>query len=184
MILKMRYFDDPILRKHCEPVKEITEEIKKLVADMIETCAHHNGAGLSACQVGVSLRIFILHNYLPLPDGTWALSPPLVFINPKILSTSTETESDTEGCLSIPTLREWVDRPIKLTIEALNLKGEHFVETFEGRTEIEKLNARVRFHENDHLNGVLFIDRLPTKVRKRIDPLLHTIKKNYESSES
>lgn len=180
MIRPFRYYDDPVLRKKCEPVEEITEEIRQLVADMIETCAHHNGAGLSACQVGVSLRIFILHNYLPLPDGTWALSAPLVFINPKIVSVGSEIESDSEGCLSIPHFREWVERPIKLTIEALNLKGERFVEVFEGRTEIERLNARVRLHENDHLNGVLFIDRLPAKVRKRVDPQLRMIKKQHQ----
>ncbi len=179
MIHPLRYFDDPVLRKQSEPVEKITDEIKQLVADLIETCAHHNGAGLSACQIGICLRIFILHNYLPLPDGTWALSAPLVFINPKILSASQEVESDSEGCLSIPHFREWVERPIKLTIEALNLKGERFVEVFEGRTEIERLNARVRFHENDHLNGVLFIDRLPPKVRKRIEPQLRLINTNY-----
>lgn len=179
MKLPIRYFGDPVLRQKCESVGEITEEIKKLVFDMVETFDNNNGIGISACQVGVPLRIFVLRNYIPLPDGTWVMSAPVVYINPKIVSVSAETDQDTEGCLSLPGIKEWVERPIKLTIEATDLNGKLFTETFEGRDEVERLNARVRMHENDHLNGVLFIDRLPAKVRKRIEPKLHEIKTKY-----
>lgn len=177
MLLQIRYYGDPVLRQSCAPIEEITDEIRQLASDMVETSDKNNGIGLSACQVGVPIRLFVLRNYIPLPDGTWTMSAPIAFINPKILSVSQETESDSEGCLSVPKIREWVDRPIKVTIEATDLNGKRFVEVFEGRDEIERLNARVRLHENDHLNGVLFIDRLPPKVRKRIDQKLRDIKR-------
>lgn len=176
-MLQIRYFGDPVLRENSAPIVEITEEVKKLAHDMIQTFDNNSGIGLSACQVGVPIRMFVARSYIGLPDGTWTATAPIVFINPKILSVSKETESDSEGCLSIPGIREWVERPIKVTIEATDLNGKRFVEVFEGRDEIERLNARVRLHENDHLNGVLFIDRLPPKVRKRIETKLREIKK-------
>lgn len=171
------YYGDPILRKRSKLIEEITEEINDLTHQMIEIMDKHNGCGLSAIQVGVPVRLFVLRNYVTLPDGYLELTDPVVYINPKIILKSKETNTDTEGCLSIPK-RHWgpVERPNKITIEALDLEGNRFVDEREG------LNARVTFHENDHLNGVLFIDRLPPKVRKKIEPELQEIKKQYFST--
>lgn len=173
MILKIYYYGDPILRKHCEPITEITDEIRKLASDMIETMDKNDGIGLAAPQVGRTLRMFVLRNYIYQEDGHWTLSEPKVYINPKLSSPSDHTISDVEGCLSLPGLRLDVDRPGKVTIEAMDLDGNVFVEGLEG------YNARVRMHENDHINGVLFIDRVDVNTRKKIDPILKAIKKKY-----
>ncbi len=142
---------------------------------MIETMDTNNGAGLSASQVGRPIRLFILRNYIEGPDGHYRLSPPQVFINPKLSNPSKQTWVDPEGCLSFPHLRVDVERPWKITIEAMDLNGEKFVEELEG------INARVRMHENDHINGVLHIDRVDVHTRHKIEPFLREIKKKYPS---
>ncbi len=176
MLLKIYYYGHPILRKRCEPIQEITDEIRKLAHDMIETMDKNDGVGLAAPQVGHSVRLFVLRDYIITEEGHWTLSEkPKVFINPKLINPSEHMISDTEGCLSIPSLRLPVDRPDKVTIEAMDLDGNTFVEELEG------YNARVRMHENDHINGVLFIDRIDTALRSEIDPMLKEIKKKYTS---
>jgi peptide deformylase len=171
MLLKIYYYGHPILRKHCEPVKEITDEIRKLASDMIETMDKNNGIGLAAPQIGRSIRMFVLRNYIFTEDGHWTMSEPKVYINPKLTNPSEDFISDTEACLSLPGLKLHVDRPDKITVEALDLEGKTFVEELEG------YNARVRMHENDHINGVLFIDRVDASTRKQIDSTLKELKK-------
>ncbi len=174
MLLKIHYYGDPILRKRCEPVKEITEEIRTLVRDMIETMDKSDGIGLAAPQVGHPIRLFVLRNYIFAEEGHWTLSEPKVFINPKLKNPGEHLISDTEGCLSLPGLRLPITRPDKITIEATDLDGNTFVEELEG------YNARVRMHENDHINGVLFIDRIDENQRNQIDPILREMKKKYQ----
>ena len=173
MILKLCYYGDPILRKRSAPIEHITDEIRQLAVDMVETMDKNNGLGLSGCQIGKPIRLFVLRNYVETPDGKWAMSAPSVFINPKILSVSDEVILDREGCLSIPGIRGEVQRPLKVTVEATDMSGKVFIEESTG------YNARCRLHENDHLNGVLFIDRISSQARKKIDPLLREIKKKY-----
>ncbi len=173
MILKIYYYGDPILRVRGEPITEITDEIRQLAADMIETMDKNDGIGLAAPQVGRSLRMFVLRNYIYQEDGHWTLSEPKVYINPKLHSPSEQIVTDVEGCLSLPGLRLDVERPEKITVEAMDLDGNVFVEELEG------YNARVRMHENDHINGTLFIDRVDASTRKKIDPMLKAIKKKY-----
>ena len=169
-----RYFGDPVLREQSKPIEEITDEIKELAHFMIEYADQNNGIGLSAVQVGVPIRLFVLRDYVVLPDGKWSASAPKVFINPKIVWKSKETETDDEACMSVPGLLVGpIERPKKVRVEATDLEGNMFVEEREG------LNARVSFHENDHLNGVLQIDRLPPRVRKKIESDLQDIKKKY-----
>lgn len=175
MKLPIVYYGNPILRKKCEPVKEITDDIIKLVQDMIETMDAENGIGLAAPQVGRPIRIFVLRNYIDAEDGTSTVSDPIVYINPRLSLPSENMIEDIEGCLSIPNLRCPVLRPDKITVEAMDIHGHHFIETVEG------YNARVRMHENDHINGVLFVDRLDPSVKKKIEPELKAIKKMYNS---
>jgi len=171
MILQIYYYGHPVLRSHCKPIAKITDEIRKLAQDMVETMDAKNGIGLAAPQVGKAIRLFVLRNYIEDSEGKSAISEPQVFINPKILEHGEEQLTDIEGCLSIPDVRLEVTRPAKIKIEATDLNGNIFVE------EVSGYNARVRMHENDHINGVLFVDRADHATRKKIDPILLEIKK-------
>ena len=176
MLLKIRYYGDPVLRKRCEPITEITDEIRKLAKDMIETMDKNDGAGIAAPQVGKSVRMFVLRHYNISEDGRWTLSEkPTVYINPKLSSPGEYLVTDSEACISIPGLRLDVTRPDTIKIEAMDLDGNIFVEELEG------YNARLRMHENDHINGVLYIDRIDVHTRNKVDAALRAIKKKYNS---
>ncbi|NGX42644.1 MAG: Peptide deformylase [Chlamydiae bacterium] len=173
MKLPLAYYGDPMLRKKGVAVEVIDDEIRQLVRDMVDTMIEHNGIGLAAPQVHRSLDIFITAAPNKQPDGSWKPGELRVFINTKILFVSEEKESTSEGCLSIPTLYAEVVRPVKIRIHATDLDGNEFEEEFSG------LEARDILHENDHVNGVLFVDRIQGKERKEIEPKLREIKKTY-----
>lgn len=173
MLLKIQQYGNPVLRKRCKPIDEITDEIRKLAKDMIETMDKGNGCGLAAPQVGHAVRMFVLRDYIMHDDGHWTLSDPKVYINPKLTHPGTQILTDVEGCLSLPGFRLDIDRPDRITVEAIDIDGKPFTE------EVEGYNARIRMHENDHINGVLFIDRVDEKTRHKIDPLLREMKKKY-----
>lgn len=173
MLLPLAYYGNPILRKKGKPVKEITGEIKELVHSMVETMHAHNGIGLAAPQVKKSLRIFIVCIPIPGPDDTWQKGRLLVFINPKILKVSATTWEHGEGCLSIPKLYGDVIRPETVTVEATDLEGNRFTE------ELSDMEARCCLHENDHINGVLFIDRVDKNERKKLESELKKIKNEH-----
>jgi peptide deformylase len=175
MQLKLHYYGDPLLRKRCEPVTEITDEIRELVKGMIEMMVKYNGIGIAAPQVGYPLRLFVCCDYIEDEEGKMTIGKPRVYINPKLTLPGEYLLSEVEGCLSIPGIRLEVDRPDKIVVEAQDLDGNHFIE------EIHGYNARVRMHENDHINGVLFIDRADASLRKKIEPALKEIKKKYHS---
>ena len=162
-------YGSKILREKCEPVGEIDDHIKELVADMIETMDASRGIGLAAPQIGEKLNLFVLRDLL---DDGETLSPEAkVYINPTLSSPSKQIVSEKEGCLSIPGIKEEVRRPHSIVIEATDINGNKFTEELSG------FNARVRMHENDHINGVLFIDRLDARKRKKIDPILKKMEK-------
>lgn len=173
MILELAYYGEAVLRKKAAPVEEINDDIKKLVDDMIETMHAKNGIGLAAPQVSRSLTIFITQIPVLGPEKTMLPGTIRVFINPKILSVSENTCIFEEGCLSIPKIYEDVERPIEVTVEAQDIDGSIFTETFNG------YQARAILHENDHINGVLFIDRIRGKKRQDLEPFLRDIKKKY-----
>lgn len=176
MELPLAFYGEPLLRKKGLPINEINDDIRKLVADMIDTMHVRNGIGLAAPQVFRSLALFVTHVPVRQEDGSWADGPLRVFINPKVISASEETVIDSEGCLSVPKIHADVARPIRVTIRAQDLEGHIFEETFEG------LAARCVLHENDHTNGMLFIDRVRGKVRKELEPLLRELKQAHLSS--
>ncbi|MCR5606636.1 MAG: peptide deformylase [Treponema sp.] len=138
---------EDVLRQKCESVKpeEINDEMRALFNEMFETMISANGVGLAAPQVGIAKRFFVV-----IADD----DVRRVFINPEITKTSTEVEEYDEGCLSIPGIYETIVRPKKVSITALNEFGKRFV-----IEDAEGLLARVIQHENDHLDGVLYIDR-------------------------
>lgn len=171
--LELRRYDDPILRKKAAPIDAITPEIEQLATDMIETMIASNGVGLAGPQVGQLLRIFIIRDETMNSVGEYVLGPPEVVINPILSNPSQEKVSMVEGCLSLPGLYIEVIRPKKIHIRYMNLKGEWMEE------DLDEFRARVTMHENDHLNGVLTIDRVDKKQRKMIEPNLVAIKKKF-----
>jgi len=178
MKLQLAYYGDPILRKKGKPVEQIDESIHQLVEDMIETMKKYDGCGLAAPQVNHSLALFITCIPKYMDDETVLPGELRVFINPKILSYSEEVWPCQEGCLSIPGLRETVVRPFEVTIEATDLEGNLFEETF------SEFDAHVIMHENDHINGVLYVDRLSPRKKKEIDHKLREIKKKFSDKKS
>lgn len=173
--MRLIYYGNPILRKKANEVEAITPEIKAMVAGMIDVLEKtKSGVGLAAPQVGLSLRIFILRDEIQKEDGSWEFGPIEVYINPKLTEPSDEKIAMDEGCLSIPGLTATIVRPERITVEALDLEGKPFKKT------CSALIARIIMHENDHLNGVLFIDRLSKKERNSLEEQLRAIKLRYK----
>ncbi len=142
-----------VLRKNADPIEKFDEELAGLVAKMFETMKLGKGVGLAAPQVGLAQRLFVVQI-----EG----DTPRVFINPEIVQTSLELESFEEGCLSIPGVYADLDRPSGIRVQAWNERGRRFV------LEAEGFLARVIQHELDHLNGILFTDRLTERNRDRL----------------
>ena len=149
-ILRIRTFGDPVLRQEAKTVDKVTEDHKRLIADMIETMRNAPGVGLAAPQVGVLERIFV-----------WEVEEVAgAVINPVIVERSGGDITEEEGCLSLPGLVYDVVRDHSVTVEGLDQDGRPV--TLQG----EELLARVFQHEIDHLDGVLFIDRVTEADRK------------------
>ena len=142
--MKVFKLGEDILREKAIPLEEVTDETRLLAEEMFKTMHEHNGIGLAGPQVGLNRRIFVIE----LDDGVRH-----VFINPQIISTSAETSMYEEGCLSIPGVYESIERPVKVTVQAINKDGKAFTIDADG------LLARAIQHENDHLDGILFIDK-------------------------
>jgi len=152
-VLPLNYMGDRILRKKAVEITGIDGELQQLIEDMIETMYHKQGVGLAAPQVGVSRRLIVYDN-AELPYGTEAR----VLINPRIVEEEGVCREE-EGCLSIPELVEVVERAERIKVTGLNREG--------GPVEIiaEGLVARIIQHEIDHLDGVLFVDRVSSVKR-------------------
>jgi len=143
-------FPDPRLKSVSEPVEEIDDAIRELAADMLEVMYDEPGIGLAAPQVGEAIRLIVV-------DTEWteegADQDPLVLLNPEILERSGAI-TWTEGCLSVPDFQAEVERAQKVRVRGLDLDGNEVME------EAEELRAVCFQHEIDHLDGILFIDRI------------------------
>ena len=151
-VLSVRLYGDPILRTVAEPVATVTPEIKQIVSDMVESMWHQVGIGLAAPQVGISLRILVMDDG---KGGAQAL------VNPAITDRGGSVREE-EGCLSLPGIFADVERSKWIRVSALDDEGRPM------GFEAQGLRAKVIQHEIDHLDGVLFIDRLPPVTRDRI----------------
>lgn len=169
MIKTIKICGDPILREKSGPVEKVDGYVRNLVADMFETMYRDRGVGLAAVQVGVPLRLFIVDTS---PHG----GTRLVLINPKITRRD-GTQLGEEGCLSVPGLLGEVERAYTVGFEATGLDGEPFT------AEASELTARAIQHENDHLNGTLFIDHLTPEQRQAIAGELKRFKKEWKRIE-
>jgi len=159
----IRYYGDPVLRTQSKRVESIDEDFGLFAEQLVEMMYEYDGVGLAAPQVGVSKRVFAVD------DGTG--SGWKVVINPEIIRRSQETETNEEGCLSVPEIYESVQRPKKITVRYQNLKGEIVEESLEGYP------AVVFQHETDHLNGILFIDHLSVTKRRLLHRALTDIQR-------
>lgn len=163
MIREIVQYGHPVLRQKCRPVTAVDDALRELVADMLETMVDANGVGLAAPQVGEDIRLAVIDvshdpecvTMLKVngEDAELASIMPLVFINPE-LAYSQEKESAVEGCLSIQGIRAEVRRPAAVIAKLPQLDGSML------EIETDGLLARALQHETDHLNGVLFVDRL------------------------
>ena len=149
---EVRHVPDSVLRKVAKPVTEMTPRLKTLIKDMYNTMDYEDGIGLAAPQVGILKRIFTV--------GIGDIR--LAFVNPEVLESEGEY-LDGEGCLSIPGENGVVKRPTYVKVKAMNEEGKHFI------IEAKYLLARCILHELDHLNGVLFTDKLE-EVEEDFEP--------------
>ncbi len=171
MILEIVQYGHPVLRDRCAPVEKVDDKLKALVDSMLETMHDAHGVGLAAPQIGVPIRLAVIDvshdpdciTYLRVNGEEAKLEDimPLVFINPE-LEFGTRKEKDTEGCLSIADIRADVSRPAEVKARLPQLDGSELV------VETDGLLARAIQHETDHLNGVLFIDRVSPAAKVRL----------------
>ncbi len=147
----IRLWGDPVLRTPAEPVTTFDKELRTLVRDLTETMLAAPGSGLAAPQIGVSQRVFTYDI-----DGVVGH-----LVNPEIIDTSEEEQDGEEGCLSVPTLYYELRRPMRVVARGWTMHEEPV--TIEG----SEMLARCLAHETDHLDGIIFIDRLDDETRKR-----------------
>jgi peptide deformylase len=153
--LEVRLLGDPVLRTEAAPVGSVDAELRSLAADMFETMYAEEGVGLAAPQVGILKRLIVI-------DPQSEDVTPFALVNPTIVELADETERGEEGCLSVPGLKELVERPVRVVVEALDLEGQPI------RIEAEGLLGRIMQHEVDHLDGILFLDRVSPLKRKML----------------
>ena len=179
MILPIRRYGDPVLRKEAQEITSNTPELQTLIDNMFETMKNADGVGLAAPQIGESIRLFVVdvrhyeEDYQektgePFPD---AWKECMVFINPEIIAESDEESEFEEGCLSVPNIHEMVTRPSKISLQYLD---RHFTPQ---KMEVDKLMARVIQHEHDHLDGILFLDHMSAFKRRMLQRKLRDIQR-------
>lgn len=176
MILPIRAYGDPVLKKVAQDIEPGHPGLEQLIADMFETMYAANGVGLAAPQVGHSIRLFIVDAspFATDDDGEPTEEAHLkdfkkVFINPYIVEEEGEEWPFEEGCLSIPGIREEVKRQARIVLQYQDERFEEHEEAFEG------FAARVIQHEHDHLDGILFTDHLPALRRRLLQGKLRDI---------
>jgi peptide deformylase len=175
--LEIKIYDDPVLREKARPIKRIEERHKQLARDMAETMYGARGIGLAANQVGATERLIVVDVTWSERDGKKAQPlSPTVMINPEVLEEGTRDELSSEGCLSLPELEGDVWRTTRIRYRYQDLEG-NVVEQ-----EATDLLARCVLHEIDHLDGILFIDRMSPDGRERLAGKLAKLRKSRQSS--
>ena len=179
--LSMKYLGEACLHQKAARIDEITDDIRNLSEAMLEIMYRHEGVGLAAPQVGISLRLVTLdvpepkEPGMPMSPGERELLPqmPLVLVNPEIESFSSVTEIGDEGCLSVPKLYAPVERPVSVVLKTTLLSGRQV------RLDCGGFLARALQHELDHLDGVVYVQRVKDPHYEEILPELQKIYKKY-----
>jgi peptide deformylase len=164
-MLDICIYGNPVLRRKAVAIERFDDELREFVDEMVETMYESDGVGLAAPQVDRSLRIAVI-------DATGGEEKPLVLINPEITVSSEELEEREEGCLSLPDIHLQVRRPTRVTVRAQDIDGnEYVIEDAEG------LLSRALQHEIDHLDGILFVDRVSPLQRGLLSSKLKKLSK-------
>lgn len=161
MIYPIVAYGDPVLRKKAEPIANDYPKLMTIIDNMFKTMYHSQGVGLAAPQVGISIRLFVIDSTPFKEDDESADGFKRVFINPELINEEGEKWKFNEGCLSIPGIREDIERKPRLTIRYQDMNFETHIEEFSG------IKARIIQHEYDHLEGILFTDKL-TPLKKTL----------------
>ncbi|WP_320111754.1 peptide deformylase [Draconibacterium orientale] len=154
-------YGDPLLRKKAQTIEKDHPKLDEIIENMWETMYYSDGVGLAAPQVGLSIRLFVIDASSGADEDPELEGFKKVFINPQIIETKGDEWTMNEGCLSLPEIREDVDRPDEVTIKYLDENFVEHTETYKG------FAGRVIQHEYDHLEGILFVDYL-SPLRKRL----------------
>ncbi|MGM0507665.1 MAG: peptide deformylase [Fusobacteriota bacterium] len=163
--MKIIKYGNPLLRKKSKKVDELTDDIKGLIIKMEDTMHEASGAGLAAPQVGILKRVFL----------TEIAGETKKVINPIILKKSDEDDTKEEGCLSIPGIYSKVKRPLEIKVKYLDETGKEIEEILNG------MDARAFLHEFDHLEGVLFVDKVSRLRKKLISKKLKKLARNTKN---
>jgi peptide deformylase len=171
MLRPIVLYPDPKLKMKSKPVTQFGPELRELATDMTETMRDANGVGLAAIQIGEAIRMMVMDVHYDKEDKGEAL----VMFNPEILDEE-GSETIEEGCLSIPDVREDVERSFKVKVKYQDLDGHGQAAEYEG------LLARCVLHEIDHMNGQLFIQKVPSVKRLFLKKQLDQLKKNFQET--
>jgi peptide deformylase len=184
MILPIIAYGDPVLKRKALPISESYEGLEQLIASMWETMYHAHGVGLAAPQIGKSIRLFVIDGSPFADDEDATPSDQLVlktfkkvFINAEMITEEGDDFSFTEGCLSIPDVREDVTRPSVIRLRYLDENFKEHVEEYSG------LAARIIQHEYDHIEGILFTDKLSPLKKRLIKGRLDKISRGMVESD-
>ncbi|MDB4756788.1 peptide deformylase [Mariniblastus sp.] len=167
--MEIVHYPHPTLRYHSKPIRRVNNELKKIVDEMFDLMYEASGVGLAANQVDLPVQLFVTN-----PAGERGDGEEHVFINP-VLSRPKGSEEKQEGCLSLPELYGNVIRPREIHCQAYNLKGQEFKRTVDG------LFGRIIQHETDHLQGVLFIDRMKESIRESVSDEIEEFEIEFQS---
>lgn len=167
--LQLITYPHPTLRHRSKPILRVDSQLKELVEQMFEVMYEFRGVGLAANQVNLPIRLFIAN-----PSGDREEGPELVFINPVINKAKGATEAE-EGCLSLPGINAHVKRNKSLQINAYDLSGNEI------KADVDGFLGRIVQHEIDHLDGVLFIDRLSDELRRPISEQIEAFETAFEN---
>jgi peptide deformylase len=169
MALQIIHYPHPTLRHRSKPIRRVDSQLKQLAGEMLELMYEAQGVGLAANQVDLPLRLFVAN-----PAGQRGEGEELVLINP-VLQRPKGSEAAEEGCLSLPGLYGNVMRPREIQLSAFDISGKPVERTVDG------FLARVLMHESDHLDGVLFFDRMPENAREGLEGGLEELELDFRS---
>ncbi len=172
MQLRIVQYPHPALRFRSKPIRRVDQQLRDIAAEMLELMYEAEGVGLAANQVDLPLRLFVVN-----PAGTRGEGEELILLNPE-LQMPRGSESGQEGCLSLPGLYGQVKRPKAIRLSAFDLQGNPI------ERQVDGFLARVLQHENDHLDGVLFFDRINEADKRELDDQLEEMEADFRSKQA